>query len=104
MLLIIMLEELDVIALFKALKNNSKLKKLYIAYNDITSDVSDAITTALKNKSCLVALSMWRNPLWTSEAIVSLLNGLKTNNSLESLWLPKFPIATEAKLIPYNKS
>ena len=48
MLIIIMLEELDVIALFKALKNNSKLKKLYIAYNDITRDVSDAITTILK--------------------------------------------------------
>ena len=83
MLLIIMLDELDMIALFKSLKNNSKLKKLYIAYNDITNDVSDAITTALKNNSCLVALSMWRNPLWTSEAIVSLLNGLKTNNNMD---------------------
>ena len=86
---ITMLEELHMIdtklspgaaaALFKALKNNNKLKKLYIAYNGITSDASDAITTALKNNSCLVALSMWRNPLWTGESIVSMLNGLKNN-------------------------
>ena len=95
-----MLEELNMmntklssraaIALFTALKDNNKLKVLYIAYNAITDDACAAITTALERNSCLVTLLMYKNPL-TGEAIVNIVNGLKVNNTLEHLWLPKCP-------------
>ena len=35
------------ITLFNTLKDNNKLKELYIYYSDVTDDASDAITTAL---------------------------------------------------------
>ena len=95
-----MLEELNMrntklssraaIALFTALKDNNKLKVLYITYNAITDDACAAITTALERNSCLVTLYMYHNPL-TGEAIVNLVNGLKVNNTLAVLWLPKCP-------------
>ena len=93
-----MLEELDMhntklssraaIALFTALKDNNKLKVLYIAFNAITDDACAAITTALERNSCLVELYMHNNPL-TGKAIVNIVNGLKVNNTLELLWLPR---------------
>ena len=95
-----MLEELDMwgtqlssraaIALFTAVKDNNKLKKLYIYNNAITDDACDTITTALKSNSCLVKLYMDSNPL-TSEAILTIVNALKVNNTLELLWLPQCP-------------
>ena len=42
-------------ALFTAVKDNITLKKLYIAYNDITDD---AITAALERNSCLVYITI----------------------------------------------
>ena len=78
------------IALFTALKDNNKLKKLYITYNAITDDACATITTALERNSCLVTLLMYYNPL-TGEAIVNIVNGLKVNNTLELLGLPKCP-------------
>ena len=57
--------------LFTSLRNNHKLKQLYIDGNDITDDACDAITEALKSNSCLVTLSMYSNPL-SSEAIVNI--------------------------------
>ena len=75
-------------ALFKALKENDKLKELMIQGNDITDDACDAITTALQRNSCLVTLSVWRNPL-SSEAIISIVQCLKVNNTLQLLDLPK---------------
>ena len=78
------------ITLFNTLKDNNKLKKLYINYNDVTDDASDAITTALERNSCLVELYMWSNPL-TDEAIVNIVNGLKGNNILAWLRLPICP-------------
>ena len=93
-----MLEELEMwrtqlspraaIALFAAVKDNNKLKELYIAINAITDDACNAITTALKRNSCLVRLSMYDNPL-TDEAIINIVNALKVNNTLELLWLPQ---------------
>ena len=74
------------IALFTALKDNNKLKKLNIAIND---DACDAITAGLEN-NCLVELSMNGNPL-TGEAIVNIVNSLKDNNTLAVLRLPKCP-------------
>ena len=35
------------ITLFNTLKDNNKLKELYIYYSDVTDDASGAITTAL---------------------------------------------------------
>ena len=78
------------IALFTAVKDNNKLKELYITGNAITDDACDAITTALKSNSCLVTLIMYRNPL-TGEAIVNIVNALKVNNTLELLGLPQCP-------------
>ena len=78
------------IALFTAVKDNNKLKVLYININAITDDACDAITTALKCNSCLVTLRMDHNPL-TGEAIVNIVNALKVNNTLELLGLPQCP-------------
>ena len=78
------------IALFTAVKDNNKLKKLFINYNSITDDACDAITTALKSNNGLVRLHMYRNPL-TGEAIVNIVNALKVNNTLEELWLSLCP-------------
>ena len=78
------------ITLFNALKDNNKLKGLYIGYNDVTDDASDAITTALERNSCLVRLYMDNNPL-TGEAIVNIVNSLKGINTLAELWLSKCP-------------
>ena len=92
-----MLEELDMNntklssrALFTAVKDNNKLKKLNIHSNAITDDACAAITTALERNSCLVTLYMYNNPL-SGEAIVNILNGLKVNNTLELLGLPSCP-------------
>ena len=76
--------------LFTALKDNNKLKELYIAYNAITDDACDAITTALERNSCLVTLGMYHNPL-SSEAIINIVRCLEVNNTLQLLWLPECP-------------
>jgi len=78
------------IALFNALKDNNKLKKLDIWGNNITDDACDAITTALERNSHLVKLRMSINPL-TGEAIVNIVNSLKANDTLAELGLPKCP-------------
>ena len=82
------------IALFTAVKDNNKLKRLYIANNAITDDACDAMTTALKSNNCLVTLFMYDNPL-TGEAIVNIVNALKVNNTLQLLELPGCPEGTK---------
>ena len=76
--------------LFTAVKENNKLKELYIDLNAITDDACAAITTALEKNSCLVELSMWSNPL-SSEAIVNIVRCLEVNNTLQLLGLPDCP-------------
>ena len=76
------------IALFTALKGNSKLKELYIHYNTITDDACDKITAVLEKNNCLVELWMYRNPL-TDKAMVNIVHSLKVNNSLSMLGLPE---------------
>ena len=78
------------ITLFNTLKDNNKLKELYIEHNNVTDDASDAITTSLERNSCLVRLDIDNNPL-TGEAIVNIVNSLKCNNTLVELWVPKCP-------------
>ena len=85
------------IALFNELKDNNKLKELFISHNDITDDVGDAMTTALERNSCLVILYMYNNPL-TGEAIVNIVNGLKVNNTLAVLGLPQCPEDIEKRI------
>ena len=79
------------IALFTALKNNTKLKELHIYSNAITDDACDSIATALERNSSLVTLYIWGNPL-TGEAMVKIVNSLKVNNALALLgFSPKCP-------------
>ena len=76
------------IALFNELKDNNKLRKLYLSYNDITDDAGDIMTTVLERNSCLATLFIYDNPI-NGEAIVNIVNGLKVNNTLALLWLPE---------------
>ena len=78
------------IALFTAVKDNNKLKRLDIASNTITDNACEGITTALERNSCLVRLRMYHNPL-TGEGIVNIVNALGINDTLELLWLPQCP-------------
>ena len=76
--------------LFKALKDNKRLRELYLTHNAISDDACDAIVEALNNNNSLIQLHMSKNPL-TGKAVVNMLDGLKTNNALRLLWLPKCP-------------
>ena len=74
--------------LFTALKDNSKLKRLNIDYNDITDEACNAITMALERNNCLVTLSMWRTTL-TDATITKIVQSLKVNNTLQLIGLPQ---------------
>ena len=78
------------IALFKALKNNNRLKKLDITTSDITDDACNAITAVLEKNNSLVELFLDSNPL-TGEAILNIIASLMRNITLAVLWLPKCP-------------
>ena len=77
-------------SLFTAVKENNKLKVLFINDNPITDDACDVITTALQRNSCLVILYMYSNPL-SSEAIINIVRCLEVNNTIRVLWLPRCP-------------
>ena len=83
--------------LFISLRNNHKLKGLYIDGNGITDDACDAITAALMSNRCLDTLSMYRNPL-SSEAIVTIVQCLEANNTLQLIGLPNCPQATKENI------
>ena len=83
--------------LFTLLRNNHKLKKLYIASNAITDDACDAITAALKSNGCLIKLSMHDNPL-SSEAIVNIVQCLEDNDTLQVIGLPDCSKATQENI------
>ena len=84
--------------LFTSLRNNHKLKKLIIINNDITDDACDAITAALISNRCLVRLSMHHNPL-SSEAIVTIVQCLEANDTLQLIGLPDCPQATKENIL-----
>ena len=85
--------------LFIAMKENNKLKKLYIDNNAITDDACDAITTALQMRnSCLVELHMYDNPL-SREAIINIVQCLEANNALQLLGLPHCPQGIQENII-----
>ena len=82
------------INLFTSLRNNTKLKKLYVDYNTITDDALGAITAALQRNGCLVELSLYGNPL-SKEAIVNIAQFLKVNYTLQLIGLPFCPKDTQ---------
>ena len=59
------------VGIFKALKDNSKLKVLSIKNNSISDEICDVITTTLRRNRCLVKLCMSGNPL-SGETVVKL--------------------------------
>ena len=77
-------------ALFKALKDNNKLRELYINGNLITDDVCDFITIALTKNSFLFKLSIFGNPL-SNETIINIVHSLENNHTLHVLGLPECP-------------
>ena len=83
--------------LFTSLRNNHKLKKLDIDFNNITDDACNAITAVLKNNSCLTTLSMYLNPL-SSEAIVNIVQCLEANDTLQLIGLPDCPQTTQENI------
>ena len=91
------------IHLFNAVKDNNTLKKLFIDYNSITDDACDVITTALERNSCLVTLSMYRNPL-SSEAILNIVRCLEVNNTLQLLGLPNCPQGVQENVISLQEA
>jgi len=77
-------------ALFTAVKDTNKLKVLNIYYNAITDDVAEDITTALATNKSLVELRMKDNPI-SGEAMVAILQALRSNNTLQKLVVPSYP-------------
>ena len=91
------------IALFAALTDNNKLKVLDIGNNAITDDACDAITTALERNSCLMRLIMYRNPL-SNKSIISIVQCLKLNSTLELLWFPRCPKGIQEDVITLEQA
>ena len=85
------------ISLFEGLKDNSKLKVLNIADNEITDYACYAITIALKKNCCLARLYMHNNPL-SGEAIVNIVNDMLINSTKTVIWLPKCPEGFKNKI------
>ena len=77
--------------LFVALKDNRTLKRLDVEDSGITDDVCDVITAALEENNCLVELSMRDNNSVTGKSIKSIVQALKSNSTLEWLFLPSCP-------------
>ena len=89
--------------LFTSLRNNHKLKKLIIDYNDITDDACDAITAALMSNRCLVRLGMYGNPL-SSEAIVNIVQCLEANDTIRLIGLPDCPQAIQENILSLKQA
>ena len=77
--------------LFTAVKDTNKLKELFIIHNAITDDVADDFTLLTTNKS-LVELWMSGNPI-SGEAMIRCLQALRGNNTIQVLYVPRYPPA-----------
>ena len=77
--------------LFVALKDNNTVKRLEVEDAGITDEVSDAITAALERNRCLVELYIKGNNPITIKTVKSIMTALKSNSTLEYLFLPSFP-------------
>ena len=74
--------------LFNALKDNHILKRLEVEDAGITDEVCGAITAALEGNRCLTELYIKGNNPITSKTIKSVVQALKSNSTLEYLFLP----------------
>jgi len=83
--------------LFTAVKDTNKLKVLDISINAITDDVAEDITTLLATNKSLERLGMSGNPI-SGEAMVTILQGLRDNNTLQVLHVPSYPPAINNRI------
>ena len=88
------------IKLFTALSRNSKLKGLSVSNNKITDSACDAIAMAMSNTT-LVSLRMWDNPI-SAEAILTIMQALQFNDTLELLRLPCYSEDIEKSIILFQ--
>ena len=92
------------ISLFNALRDNNKLRTLIVTNNAISDDVSDAIIAALQKNVCLDKLAMNSNPI-TGEAIEHIIvKGVKGNNTLQQLMLPRCPEDIKKRIISLQEN
>ena len=78
-----------VIALAQSLHNNETLKYLHLQYNpDITSACAQSFAKLLHNNKTLNYLYLYDTNIDRDGAVI-LLESLKTNNTLKSLWLDR---------------
>ena len=78
------------IMIFTALKEKkTNLKKLGMAYNDITDDACDVIAETLQVNSTLQYLGIHGNEI-SKEALQLILNSLRYNNTLTKLRVPRY--------------
>ena len=72
------------VSIFKVLKHNQSLKKLYMSDSTIDQAASEALADMLSHNSTLTKLNVSRCSL-TSQSCVSIFNALKHNSSLKKL-------------------
>ena len=83
--------------LFTVVKDANKLKLLDIGYNAITDDVIEDITTGLATNKSLARLWM-RNNRISGKAIVTALQSLRGNTTLQELDVPSYPPAIKDRI------
>jgi len=83
--------------LFTAVKDTKKLKWLGIGYDAITDDVAEDITTLLATNKSIKLLTMSGNSI-SGEAMVTILQGLRDNNTLQQLLVPSYPPAIKDRI------
>ena len=81
--------------LFVALKDNNTVTRLEVEDADITDEVSDPVAAALQGNKCLAELYIKGNNPITIKTVKSIMTALKSNSTLEYLFLPSFPEDTE---------
>ncbi|XP_019860013.1 PREDICTED: uncharacterized protein LOC109588286 [Amphimedon queenslandica] len=78
-----------VVALVQPLKCNKNLQYLYLYYNpDITSACTKSLAELLLTNSSLIQLHLHRTGI-DMDGVTTLIQTLKTNNTLKELWLDK---------------
>jgi len=77
-------------------KDSNNLAQLYISDNAVTDDAAEAMTTLMTNKSIM---NLWidGNPI-SGEAIVTILQSLKDNQTLQELFFPNYPPVIKDKI------
>ena len=84
----IQLSNTAAILIFTLLKEKkTKLKELYMAYNDVTDDACDVISETLQVNRTLKYLNIHGNEI-SKEAILLIINSLRHNNTLTQLNVP----------------